>query len=111
MTDRTEETFGYKQLDPLLHSPIRLAIISLLYSCEEADFTYIKNKIGATDGNLNNHLAKLEKQGWIEVKKSFVNKKPVTSQSITEAGRKAFLDYVQRLEQFINPAIKGDSSS
>lgn len=107
MGAKDEESLGYKQLDPLLHSPIRLAIISLLYSCEEADFTYIKKKVGATDGNLNNHLAKLEKQGWIKVEKSFVNKKPVTTQSITEAGRKAFLEYVQALEQFINPA-KGE---
>jgi len=97
-----EDTYNYKKLDSLLHSPIRLAVMSLLYSCEEADFIYIRNKIGATDGNLNNHLAKLEERGWIAVRKTFVGKKPVTYQSLTKEGRQAFQDYVNKLEQFIH---------
>jgi len=104
---KQEESYSYKQLDPLLHSPIRLAVISLLYSCEEAEFTYIRDKVGTTDGNLNSHLGKLEAKGWLKVRKTFIKKKPVTYQKLTESGRQAFRSYVSHLENFID-IDKGD---
>ena len=107
MTEKNSGDYDYKQLDPLFHSPIRLAIISLLMSTEEAEFTYIRDKIGATDGNLSRHLSKLEDHGLIDVKKEFIGKKPVTYQKLSTKGRSAFIRYIQTLETFIGEYDSG----
>lgn len=91
----------FKSLDPLLHSQLRLAIISLLISVDNADFTFIKEKTGATAGNLSVQIDKLEKAGYIKVIKSFKGKRPLTTCSITKKGSKAFEEYVNHLKSYI----------
>ncbi len=90
-------------LDPIIHSRIRLAIISILASTKEADFAFLKETIGATDGNLSSHLAKLEAAGYVNIKKAFVGKKPRTTVSITESGKAEFSRYLKALEEILHP--------
>ena len=94
----------FSRLDPLIHSRVRLAILSILASAEEADFNFLKETIGATDGNLSTHLAKLEKAGLISITKSFRGKKPLTTCVITEEGKESFLKYLSALEDYITIA-------
>lgn len=91
-----------KELDPLLHSQLRLAVISILMSVGEADFVYLKEKTEATAGNLSVQIDKLSNAGYIQVKKEFVGKKTRTSCRITELGREAFEKYVDALRSYIN---------
>ncbi|MFY8000427.1 MAG: winged helix-turn-helix domain-containing protein [Candidatus Kapaibacteriota bacterium] len=93
--------FDYQQLDDIIHSRIRLAVMALLASLDTAEFTYIREKIGATDGNLSIHLKKLEEAEYIAVTKTFVDRKPVTMYTLNKKGRKAFELYVERLEQLL----------
>ncbi|WP_317195068.1 winged helix-turn-helix domain-containing protein [Algoriphagus aestuariicola] len=91
----------FKPLDPLLHSQLRLAVMSLLISVEEAEFTFLKEKTEATAGNLSVQLDKLEKAGYIGIEKSFKGKRPLTTCRITQAGVKAFEEYVENLRNYI----------
>ena len=91
-----------KPLDPLLHSELRLAVISILIGVEAADFVYLKERTGATSGNLSVQIDKLSKAGYIEVEKGFVGRKPRTLCKITEIGRAAFKEYVKALKDYIN---------
>lgn len=92
----------FPKLDPLLHSELRLAIISILAGVEEADFSYIKKQTGATAGNLSVQIDKLSAAGYISVEKGFKGKMPRTSCRITEAGSHAFNAYVEALRQYIS---------
>ncbi len=92
---------GFSPLDPLLHSQLRLAVMSLLIGLESADFTFIKEKTGATAGNLSVQIDKLSTAGYIEVIKSFKGKKPLTTCKITKAGITAFENYVQAIKKYI----------
>lgn len=92
----------FKDLDPLLHSQLRLAIMSLLITVETAEFTFLKEKTNSTAGNLSVQLDKLSEAGYIQVEKSFKGKKPLTTCRITKKGIKAFEDYVNTLKQYIN---------
>jgi len=89
------------QLDPVIHAPIRLAILSVLVNVEAATFSYLKEAVGTTDGNLSTHLTKLEGAGLIKIEKTFVGKKPQTSCSMTKKGRAALKKYLQQLQQII----------
>ena len=91
----------FKALDPLLHSQLRLAVMSLLLGIESAEFVYIKEKTSATAGNLSVQLDKLSTVGYIEVEKSFRGKKPLTTCKITKKGIEAFEAYVNNLKQYI----------
>ena len=91
----------YKNLDPLLHSQLRLAIVSLLMTSEEVDFNQIKDMTEATSGNISVQIRKLQEAGYIEVVKSFKNNYQNTSLSITKKGIKAFEDYVESLKQYL----------
>jgi DNA-binding HxlR family transcriptional regulator len=93
--------FDYQQLDDVIHSRIRLALMALLISVEEAEFNFLKEKVNATDGNLSVHLKKLEEASYISVKKEFVDRKPKTVYSLTKTGIKAFELYVAQLEKLI----------
>jgi len=93
--------FDYQQLDEIIHSRIRLAVMAVLVSVETADFTFLREKVGATDGNLSVHLRKLEEAGYISVDKRFADRKPVSSYKLTTKGRKAFEIYIERLEKLI----------
>lgn len=91
-----------KELNPLLHSQLRLVVISILMNVEEADFVYLREKTDSTSGNLSVQLDKLSSAGYIAVEKGFVGKKTRTVCKITEQGRKAFEEYVDALKQYIN---------
>lgn len=90
-----------KELNPLLHSQLRLAIISILMNVEEADFVFLREKTESTAGNLSVQIDKLSTAGYITVEKGFAGKKPRTVCRITDAGREAFEDYVDTLRQYI----------
>ena len=92
----------YPKLDPVLHSELRLAVISLLAGVESADFTYIKKQTGATSGNLSIQIDKLSAAGYIAVEKGFKGKMPCTTCSITPAGLEAFRGYVEALKEYIS---------
>ncbi len=93
---------GFKPLDPLLHSELRLAIMSILISAEYADFSYIKEQTGATSGNVSVQIDKLSKAEYISVTKGFKGKMPQTTCSITEKGRAALNDYIEALKTYFN---------
>lgn len=90
------------QLDPIIHSQVRLSLLSILVTVKEADFNTLKNMTGTTDGNLSTHLSRLEEAGYVKVKKTFRGKKPLTSCSITSRGKDAFSEYLKGLEQIIH---------
>ena len=91
-----------KELNPLLHSQLRLAIMSILMNVDEADFVYLKEKTESTAGNLSVQLDKLSTAGYIAVNKGFVGKKPRTVCTITDIGRKAFEENADDLRQYLN---------
>jgi DNA-binding HxlR family transcriptional regulator len=93
------------ELNPVIHGKLRLALLSLLSGIEEAEFTWLRQKTGSTDGNLGAQLQKLEEAGYVAVEKKFVQRKPQSLYRITEAGRQAFLEYVQALKQMLGGAI------
>jgi len=90
-----------KPLDPLLHSELRLAVMSLLVGVEEADFVFLKEETGASAGNLSVQIDKLSTAGYIEVEKKFVGKRPQTLCRITPTGTKAMEDYVETLKTYL----------
>lgn len=90
-----------KELNPLLHSQLRLAIMSILMNCEQASFVYIKEQTQATAGNLSVQLDKLVAAGYITVEKKFQGKKPLTTCSVTESGKQAFEEYVNALRDYL----------
>lgn len=91
-----------KELDPLLHSQLRLAVMSILMNLEEADFVYLKEKTESTAGNLSVQLDKLSNSGYITMEKGFVGKKTRTVCRITAKGREAFAQYVEDLRSYLN---------
>jgi len=93
----------FKELDPVLHSQLRLAIMSLLIGTEVAEFTYIREQTGATAGNLSIQITRLKETGYIEVTKRFRNNYPQTLCSITKLGKEKFSEYVRSLEDYISP--------
>jgi len=93
----------FKNLDPLLHSQLRLAIISLLISVEEAEFSFLKEKTNATSGNISVQIEKLKEANYIKIEKSFKGKYPLTKCAITKKGINAFEEYINALQQYINP--------
>ncbi|MBN1968477.1 MAG: transcriptional regulator [Candidatus Delongbacteria bacterium] len=97
----SDPNFDYKKLDDIIHSRIRLAILTALLSAKEGDFNYLKSTVKATDGNLSVHLRKLEDANYISANKTFINRKPNTSYSLTDEGKKAFDEYVKILEKMI----------
>ena len=94
-----------RQLNPLLHSELRLAVMSLLVATGEADFVYLRKQTGATAGNLSVQLDKLSKAGYIEITKGFVGKRTNTSCRLTSEGMAAFEEYVDAIKEYIK--VKG----
>ncbi|MBS1734719.1 MAG: transcriptional regulator [Bacteroidetes bacterium] len=92
----------FKELDPILHSQLRLAVISLLIGLKEAEFTFIKEKTNATAGNLSVQINKLKDADYIEVTKQFKDNYPQTMCRITPKGIDAFEKYVQALQSYMN---------
>ena len=93
----------FKDLDPLLHSQLRLAVMSLLISVREAEFTFLKEKTNATSGNLSVQISKLKEAGYIDIVKQFHNNYPQTICKITPIGITAFEKYVEALQQYLMP--------
>jgi DNA-binding transcriptional ArsR family regulator len=91
----------FKDLDPILHSQLRLAVMSLLISVKEAEFTFLKEKTNATAGNLSVQIQKLKEAGYIEVIKQFKDNYPQTICKITSIGIKAFEEYVKNLQAYL----------
>ena len=96
----------FQPLDPLLHSELRLAVMSLLISADEAEFPYIKEQTEATAGNLSVQIDKLSAAGYIEVEKTFKGKRPCTLCRISEKGRQAFEEYVDALKGYLDISPK-----
>ncbi len=92
----------FKDLDPILHSQLRLAVMSLLIGVKEAEFTFIKEKTNATAGNLSVQIQKLKEAGYIDVQKQFKDNYPLTTCKITTAGIKAFEEYVKNLQSYLS---------
>ena len=90
-----------KPLNPLLHSELRLAVMSLLMGVDEADFVYLREQTGTTAGNLSVQIDKLSTAGYIEVEKGFQGKRPRTTCKLTAEGIKAFEEYVEALKEYI----------
>jgi len=93
------------ELDPVIHGKLRLALLSLLSTVEEADFAWLRAKTGATDGNLGAQMLKLEEAGYVAMEKRFVQRKPQTLYRMTETGRLALTAYVQALKQLLGAAL------
>jgi len=91
----------FKDLDPLLHSQLRLQIMSLLIGVEKAEFNFLAEKTGATKGNISVQLTKLKNAGYIEINKSFRKNYPLTTCKITRKGIQAFENYVEAIQQYI----------
>lgn len=84
-------------LDRVIHEPARLMIVTMLYALEEADFLYLQRECGLTQGNLSSHLTRLEDAGYVQIKKTFKGKYPLTICSLTGKGRKAFQEYARTM--------------
>ena len=95
----------FKKLDPLLHSELRLAVMSMLVELEEADFVYLRETANATAGNLSVQLDKLSEAGYISVEKTFEGKKPRTICRITPKGLNAFEAYVEALKSYLHQSM------
>jgi DNA-binding HxlR family transcriptional regulator len=92
-------------LDPVVHGKLRLAVLSLLISVEEADFTWLRQKTGSTDGNLGAQMLKLEEAGYVAMEKRFAGRKPQTLYRMTPAGREALAAYVAALKSLLAGAL------
>ncbi len=92
----------FKNLDPILNSQVRLAIISILMRVKSADFIYLKEHTETTQGNLSHQLKKLKEANYVEIIKSFKNNYPHTTCKITNAGRTAFVKYVEDIKGYLN---------
>jgi DNA-binding transcriptional ArsR family regulator len=93
------------ELDPVIHGKLRLALLSLLAGVEEADFTWLRQKTGATDGNLGAQMLKLEEAGYVAMEKKFSGRKPQTLYRMTSIGRDALTTYVAALKRLLGGAL------
>jgi DNA-binding HxlR family transcriptional regulator len=97
------DAFDIDRIDEVIHGRLRLGIMAYLSSAETADFNALKARLQATDGNLSVHLRKLEDAGYLAIDKRFVGKKPLTTITLTEAGRTAFIAYLDAMGRLVNP--------
>ena len=95
------QPFDFRSLDDVIHAPPRLGIMTVLVAVQSADFTFLKERLEMTDGNIGMHLRKLEEAGYVSAKKSFVDRKPRTSYAVTAKGRRAFESYLEQLEKLL----------
>ncbi|HKW27952.1 MAG TPA: transcriptional regulator [Verrucomicrobiae bacterium] len=91
----------FLQLDRVIHEKGRLAIMSMLAAAPELSFTELRDALGMTDGNLTTHIRALQQEGYVAVAKSFQNRRPLTTCALTNAGRKAFAEYINLLERIV----------
>lgn len=99
------DDFDISGIDEVIHGRVRLGIMAYLSGAASADFNALKAKLNATDGNLSVHLSKLEQAGYVAIAKTFVGKKPLTTVSLTPAGREAFIAYLDAMAKLVNPNL------
>ena len=97
---------AFLNLDRVIHEKGRLAIMSMLAASPELSFTELRDALSMTDGNVTTHIRTLQEAGYVAVAKSYQNKRPLTTVSLTTAGRKAFTDYVDLLEKIVQQTRK-----
>ncbi|HEX3886576.1 MAG TPA: transcriptional regulator [Phenylobacterium sp.] len=102
--DSNTGDFDIERIDEVIHGRLRLGIMAFLSTAESADFNALKTRLSATDGNLSVHLRKLEDAGYVAIDKRFVGKKPLTTVTLTEPGRTAFIAYLDAMARLVNPA-------
>jgi DNA-binding HxlR family transcriptional regulator len=95
--------FDIERIDEVIHGRLRLGIMAFLSTAGTADFNQLKARLQATDGNLSVHLRKLEEAGYVSIDKSFVAKKPLTTVTLTEPGRAAFIGYLDAMARLVTP--------
>lgn len=98
---KDKASLSYDLLDEVLHSRIRLAVVSALAGVEEAEFTWLRETVGASDGNLASHLRKLEDTGYVTMRKTFIGRKPATYYCLSTVGKEALKNYIKNLTKFI----------
>ncbi|MEH6699485.1 MAG: transcriptional regulator [Brevundimonas sp.] len=103
MADTPPDVFDINEIDDVIHGRVRLGIMAYLSSAGMADFSDLKTRLKTTDGNLSVHLRKLEEAGFVEITKRFVGRKPLTEAQLTDAGRTAFMAYLDTLSALIPP--------
>jgi len=94
--------FDISGLDEVIHGRMRLGIMAFLSGAGSADFNTLKGRLQATDGSLSVHLKKLEEAGYVAIDKRFADKKPLTTVSLTAAGREAFIGYLDAMAKLVN---------
>jgi DNA-binding MarR family transcriptional regulator len=95
------DDFQIADIDEVIHGRVRLGIMAYLSGADMADFNELKTRLQVTDGNLSVHLRKLEDAGFVEVIKSFQGRRPLTRARLTDAGRKAFVDYLDAMARLV----------
>lgn len=103
---RDEKLLPIPQIDKTIHEPARLTIMAYLFVVDSADFLFLQRQTGLTWGNLSSHISKLEKAGYVEVTKEFLDKKPHTALQLTNKGRTAFQEYRRNMKQIFNKLSK-----
>ncbi len=98
------DDFNIESLDDVIHGRLRLGIMAFLSTAGSAEFTLLKTRLQATDGNLSVQLRKLEEAGYVTIDKAFVGKKPQTTVTLTEVGRKAYIGYLDAMRKLIEDA-------
>jgi DNA-binding MarR family transcriptional regulator len=96
--------FDIDRIDEVIHGRLRLGIMAYLSTAGSADFNALKTRLLATDGNLSVHLRKLEDAGYVAIDKQFVSRKPLTTVTLTEGGRTAFIRYLDAMARLVNPS-------
>jgi DNA-binding MarR family transcriptional regulator len=97
------DDFDIAGIDEVIHGRLRLGVMAYLSGAESADFNTLKARLQATDGNLSVHLRKLEEAGYVAIHKGFAGRKPLTTVRLTEAGREAFIAYLDAMAKLVNP--------
>lgn len=100
------QPIDFKNIDPTIHAPARMAIMAILTQTDEVDYTFLSEELGLTDGNLATHMKKLEESGYVRCRKGFIGRKPRTSYRVTAKGRSAFEQYIDSLEAVVDKARK-----
>lgn len=99
-----DNPFDHNDIDDVIHGRLRLGVMAYLSAVSPAVFGELRDKVGATDGNLSTHLKKLEEAGYVRQEKRFVGKKPQTRVYLTDTGRKAWIIWIQRMEAIMRAA-------
>lgn len=97
------DDFDIDKIDEVIHGRLRLGVMAFLSTAGTAEFGELKTRLSATDGNLSVHLRKLEEAGYVAIDKSFAGRKPLTRVTLTEAGRTAFIGYLDAMTKLVNP--------